>query len=69
MAIAEMYSLPILDLSRTFDPFDRSHYGSTEIEPSNISGQFICDLVKFIVEDFNWEGGDKRKSKLYYGGF
>ena len=37
--------LPIIDLSRTFDPTDKRHYGSTPIEPSNMSGQFIADLI------------------------
>lgn len=37
--------LPVIDLSRTFDPTDKRHYGSTPIEPSNTSGQFIADLI------------------------
>lgn len=43
--LAVEFSLPIIDLSRTFDPNNKNHYGSTPIEPSNTSGQFIADLI------------------------
>lgn len=47
--LAVEYRLPIIDLSRTFDPNKKSHYGSTPIEPSNISGQFIADLIAQVL--------------------
>mmetsp|Transcript_59750 Transcript_59750/g.98643 ORF Transcript_59750/g.98643 Transcript_59750/m.98643 type:complete len:679 (+) Transcript_59750:31-2067(+) len=65
-ALAEMYALPVIDLSRTFDPFDRTHYGSTSIEPSNLSGQFIVDLIHFVHEDFEFNASVKT-SKIYSG--
>ncbi|CAM9159586.1 unnamed protein product, partial [Hapterophycus canaliculatus] len=43
--LAVEFRLPIIDLSRTFDPTDKNHYGTTPIEPSNVSGQFIADLI------------------------
>lgn len=43
--LAVEFRLPIIDLSRTFDPTDKKHYGTTPIEPSNVSGQFIADLI------------------------
>lgn len=43
--LAVEFRLPIIDLSRTFNPHDKTHYGSTPIEPSNVSGQFIADLI------------------------
>lgn len=43
--LAVEFRLPIIDLSRTFNPYDKTHYGSTPIEPSNVSGQFIADLI------------------------
>merc|ERR1712157_499963 len=64
--MAEKYKLPVIDLSRTFNTFDRSHYGSTSIEPSNKSGQFIVDILKFINDNFEFNS-DKRTSKIYYG--
>jgi len=68
-ALCAQYGLPVIDLSRTFDPFDRTHYGSTSIEPSNKSGQFIADLVQRVHEDFaiDVEKGKKAKSKIYRG--
>ena len=56
--------LPVIDLSRTFNPLDISHYGSTPIEPSNKSGLFIVDLIETVLSDFNYE---KDESKVYYG--
>lgn len=47
--LAVEFSLPIIDLSRTFDPNNKSHYGSTPIEPSNKSGQFIADLIAEVM--------------------
>jgi len=65
-SLCAKHALPVIDLSRTFDPFDRTHYGSTSIEPSNKSGQFIADLVQFTLEDFAL-AADKVASKIYYG--
>lgn len=52
--IAKIHNLPVIELSSTFDCLNRSHYGSTEIEPSNLSSQCIADLIKHITE--NYEG-------------
>lgn len=46
------YNIPILDLSLTFDPLNRSHYGSTEIEPSNFSNAKIADLIDHITKNY-----------------
>ena len=67
-AIAQEFKLPVIDLAKTFDPNDPTHYGkgtgSSPIEPSNKSSQFIADLTKKIIEDFKF-GVDE--SKIYYG--
>jgi hypothetical protein len=52
--IAKSRNLPVIELSSTFDCLNRSHYGSTEIEPSNLSSQCIADLIKYVSE--NYEG-------------
>ena len=57
-------SIPVIDLSRTFDPLDSSHYGTTPIEPSNESGMFIAELVNTVLNDYDFEYGS---SKVYYG--
>ena len=57
--LAKKYNIPLLDLSKTFDPYDRSHYGSTEIEPSNKSSLCIANCISHINK--NYEG-----YKIYY---
>mmetsp|Transcript_26906 Transcript_26906/g.23699 ORF Transcript_26906/g.23699 Transcript_26906/m.23699 type:complete len:542 (-) Transcript_26906:64-1689(-) len=66
MQIGEKFKCPIIDLSRTLNPFDRDHYGSTAVEPSIISGQFIVDIIIKILSDWDWND-DKRGSKIYFG--
>jgi len=39
--------------------------GSSPIEPSNKSSQYICNLITTIMHDFKWGVDD---SKIYYGG-
>ena len=62
--LCNKYNLPIIDLSRTLNPFNRKHYGTTTIEPSNESGQYIVDLIKYINDNYNF---NNKKSKIYYG--
>ena len=64
--IAFEYNLPIIDLSRTFDANDETHFGMTPIEPSNKSGQYISDLVKYVLLTYDFEN-NKQKSWIYYG--
>lgn len=68
MQIGEKYKCPIIDLSRTLDPFNRNHYGSTSIEPSQESGQFIVDLIIKILSVWDWNDTKNNvKSKIFYG--
>ena len=46
----------VIDLARSFNPKDRSHYGSTPIEPSNKSGQTIADLIEHVILNHNFDG-------------
>lgn len=52
--LCKRHNIALLDLSRTFDPYDRSHYGSTEIEPSNKSSRCIAECIEYI--DRNYKG-------------
>jgi hypothetical protein len=52
--LAKKYQLPVIDLSRTFDCNNRSHYGSTVIEPSNFSGQKIADLIAHVIQNHDY---------------
>lgn len=49
------YNVPMIDLSRTFNPKDRSHYGSTPIEPSNKTGLVIAELISHVIQKHNFE--------------
>lgn len=60
--IASKYNVPVINLATTFNPKDRSHYGSTSIEPSNKSGMTIAKLIQYVVENHNFSGD----SMVYY---
>ena len=64
--IGETYKLPIIDLSRTMNPFDKSHYGQSPTQPSNKAGQFIVDLIVHVIAKFDFESAD-RKAMIFYG--
>lgn len=64
LAVARQKKLPVIDLSRTFNPENKSHYGTTPIEPSNKSSMFIANLIIKVLGDFKF-GEDT--SKIYYG--
>ena len=66
LMISEQYKCPVIDLARTFNPFDRTHYGTTEIEMPCKSGQFIVDIIIKILATWDWLN-DKKKSKIFYG--
>merc|ERR1712096_434386 len=64
MNIVRDFKLPVIDLSRTFDPAEKEDYSaSSPIEPSNKSGMYIANLVKFVIDNHDWG----KVSKLYYG--
>lgn len=64
--VAEEYKLPIIDLSRTYDPTNPNHYGSDPIEPSNMGGQLTVNLIRFVTQQYDF-GDENRKSKVFYG--
>jgi len=47
------HNVPVLDLSRTFDPMVRSHYGSTVIEPSNSSSFCLAHCINHIYKYYD----------------
>lgn len=59
--VASEHNLAVIDLSRTFDPSDRTHYGSTTIEPSVKSGAFIARLIDHVISNHNFT-----ESKTYW---
>jgi hypothetical protein len=62
--LARKYKLPVIDLSRTFNPDDNSHYGSTPIEPSNKSSKFICEHIMDVLSSFKF---NEDESSIFYG--
>jgi len=72
--LAQERCLPVLDLSRTFDPNDVRHYGTMDMdstepicwsgaEPSDISQVFISELIVHVLN--NWT--PQRGSVVYWG--
>lgn len=51
--IAQKYNIPILDLSRTFNTDKREHYGTSDIEPSNISNTCMAKCLSYIYENYD----------------
>jgi hypothetical protein len=50
--MAQTYNVPFLDLSRTFNPMVRAHYGSTEIEPSDSSTFCLAHCIHHIYTHY-----------------
>lgn len=50
--LANKHNVAVLDLMRTFDSNNRSHYGSTEIEPSNLSNKCMADCIDYIYNNY-----------------
>jgi hypothetical protein len=51
--IANKHNIPVLDLSRTLNPDDRSHYGSLETRTSNKSSKCIAECIAYINKNYN----------------
>eukprot|EP00475_Leptophrys_vorax_P033340 TRINITY_DN5222_c0_g2_i1.p1 TRINITY_DN5222_c0_g2~~TRINITY_DN5222_c0_g2_i1.p1 ORF type:complete len:441 (-),score=100.74 TRINITY_DN5222_c0_g2_i1:1316-2638(-) len=76
MLYARDRHLPVIDLSRTLDPSNVSHYGTEDMkkgnyidapwsgaEPSNVSNVFICELVEHVMKNFDPR---EKSSRVYY---
>jgi len=51
--LGKKYNIPVLDLSRTFDPLKKKYYGLTEIEPSNFSSKCISYCIDYIFRNYD----------------
>lgn len=47
--LAKKHKLILVDLDKLYNPYDRTHYGSTEIEPSDLMTEKMAEIVKSIV--------------------
>jgi hypothetical protein len=52
-SVAKKHNIPVLDLQRTFDVTDRSHYGKEETHPSNKSSKCIADCISYIYKKYD----------------
>ena len=48
---AAKHGLPLIDLSRTLNPFERSHYGATAFDPSMHGAALMARLIEHVVVD------------------
>eukprot|EP01084_Bolivina_argentea_P188433 324387_1 len=60
--IAADYKIPVLDLTRTINTYDRSHYGQSIFENSNKSTMFIIELMDHALRHHTPD-----TSIIYYG--
>ena len=51
--IAKEYNIPVLDLSRTLNIGNRSHYGTDDTRVSNVSSKCIADCLAYIHSHYN----------------
>lgn len=51
--LAIKFDIPIIDLSLTADPNNRSHYGSADIYPGNITSQCIAECISYINKNYH----------------
>lgn len=51
--MARKYNIPILDLNRTFDTNNRSHYGTIDTRPSNISNKCMAACISYIHKNYD----------------
>ncbi|CAH6419689.1 Hypothetical protein HVR_LOCUS765 [uncultured virus] len=52
-SVAKKYNIPILDLSRTFNSYRRDHYGTSDIEPSNVSNSCMAKCLAYIYDNYD----------------
>jgi hypothetical protein len=52
-SLAKKFNIPLLDLNRTLDCLDRSHYGDLEIHCSNKSSKCIAECLDYIYRHYD----------------
>ena len=51
--LAAKHNIPILDLSKTLDPYNRSHYGTDIIYLSNTSSSCVAKCIQYIYDNYD----------------
>lgn len=51
-SIAQEYNIPVIDLSRTLDNGNRTHYGTDEARVSNITNKCIAKCIAHIYNNY-----------------
>lgn len=54
--LAEKHNVSVLDLSLTFDNNNRKNYGTTELQPSNLTNKCIARCLDYIYSNYNGFG-------------
>lgn len=57
--MAKKYDIPVLDLDRTLNTSDRSHYGTNDTRTSNVSSKCVAECINHIHTHYNGH-------KIYY---
>ena len=52
-SLAQEYNIPVLDLSKTLNVGNRSHYGNDNTRTSNISNKCIANCISYIYKNYN----------------
>lgn len=51
--MGKKHNIPILDLSKTVNCYDRSHYGISDIHPSNVTSKCMAECISYIYDNYN----------------
>ena len=54
--IAQKYKLPLIDLGRTINNSNRSHYGATDTSLSPTANQCLAQIITYLCENYNGYG-------------
>lgn len=51
--MGKKHNIPILDLSRTVNSYNRNHYGTEDIYPSNITSKCMAECISYIYDHYD----------------
>lgn len=62
LTLAKESNLPVIDLPRTFDPFDAECY-RCQIEPSSKGSHLIAEMIHHVIRSHDFDGPSRMYSK------
>ena len=57
---AKKFKIPLIDLARTLNPYQKSDYGTSPMSVGEKGGEKLVEIIKKVMMDFKW-GEDQPK--------